>query len=155
MDGTHDAANKGINIASATATYNVNPTFTINANLLQSGCGPLINANGVGFSLQTQGYTRTIAYTATQSSPTLWTVQIGPLSPGTYYLNAGVATSQGTWWALSLLTMSFVSPNAVITIQGGVVGNILDWFTPIRDLGILLSIVGLATIFFSFPMKKP
>lgn len=154
LDGTHDAANTNIQIHSQTASYNVNPTFTVKAIPIQTGCAEIIGH--VPVSLHTSGYDRSPNYQMTKQSDGSWQIQVGPLSAGTYYLNIGVETNIGTQWGLSVMKMSFVNA-AIVNIQGGSGGNgnWIDWFTPIRDAGILFSIIGLVTVFYAFPMKKP
>ena len=150
VDQTH-GTQSNVDVKSLTASYNVDPTFTIKANLLQSGCANLITR--VPVALQQTGYSRTVAYTMTPSGSS-WSVQISNLQPGTYYPNVGVETTLGTQWALSVMKMSFINA-AVVNIQGGSSGNgnWYDWFTPIRDFGIILAIVGLVATFYSMPRK--
>lgn len=151
VDQSH-GTQSNIDVKSLTASYNVDPTFTIKAHLLQSGCNSLITR--VPVALQQAEYSRTVAYTMTSASDGSWSIQIGPLTQGTYYLNIGVETTLGTQWALSVMKMSFINA-AIVNIQGGSGGNgnWMDWFTPIRDFGIILSVIGLAVTFMAMPRK--
>lgn len=144
-----------LDITNPNLQISTGPSFTLKFTATQQGCS-ILRVPIVIFpssSPASDQYSRTPNNYLTKQSDGSFT-QDFTLTPGTYVLNAGIETNSGTLWGLSAIKMSFIS-GAIVNIQGtSGTGSIWDWFTPIRDFGILLSLVGLGTVIYAMPTKR-